>query len=90
MHGPWFDPLDPAPPYRQIAAVIRARVDAGEIEPGGALPSEKMIGSEFGVARETARRVAAVLRDEGVAVTIPGRGSFVRRDYRPRGQQHPA
>ena len=71
MVGDWFDPLDPRPPYRQLAAIIRGQVDAGEFGPGDMIPSEKTLEQTYGVARDTARKVAAVLRDEGVAVTIP-------------------
>ncbi len=89
MVGDWFDPLDPRPPYRQLAAIIRGQVDAGEFGPGDMIPSEKTLEQTYGVARDTARKVAAVLRDEGVAVTIPGRGTFVRRDYRPKHDEEP-
>jgi DNA-binding GntR family transcriptional regulator len=34
---------------------------------------------EFGVARETARKAVAVLRDEGWVVTVPGLGTYVRK-----------
>ena len=31
----------------------------------------------FGVARDTARRAVQVLRDEGLVVTVPQRGTYV-------------
>jgi len=31
----------------------------------------------FGVARDTARRAIAVLRDEGLVRTVPHRGTYV-------------
>ena len=69
----------PEPPHRQIAAWLRARIEAGEWQPGHAIPSEKTISDETGVARTTARRAVAVLRAEGVIYTVPGRGSYVSR-----------
>jgi DNA-binding GntR family transcriptional regulator len=78
-----LDPWDPTPPYRQIAAILRARIEAGDYGPGDQLPSEKTIEQTYGVARETARRAVRLLREEGHAVTIPGRGSYVPPDYRP-------
>jgi GntR family transcriptional regulator len=63
-------------PYRQIAAWLRARIEAGEFRPGvDPLPSEKDLQELFEVARDTARRAVAVLRDEGLVVTVPQRGT---------------
>jgi DNA-binding GntR family transcriptional regulator len=66
------------PPHRQIAAWLRARIEAGEFRPGeDPLPSEKDLVDLFGVARDTARRAVAALRDEGLVETIPQRGTYV-------------
>jgi GntR family transcriptional regulator len=73
-----YDPLAPVPRYRQIAAIIRERIESGELEPNRPIPSEVQIENEFGVARATARRAVAVLRDEGLIVTVPGMGSYVK------------
>lgn len=67
----------PEPPHRQVAAQIRERIAAGEWAPGHAIPSEKAISDETGVARTTARRAIAVLREEGTVYTVRGRGSYV-------------
>lgn len=66
-----------APVYRQLAAILRARILAGRIEPGRVLPSETQLQGEFGVSRNTSRRAIAMLRDEGLAVTVAGRGTYV-------------
>jgi DNA-binding GntR family transcriptional regulator len=68
------------PPHRQIAAWLRARIEAGEFRPGeDPLPSEKDLVDLFGVARDTARRAVQVLRDEGLVETVPHRGTYVIR-----------
>lgn len=74
-----YDPLAPVPRYRQIAHILRERIGAGELEPDRPIPSEAQIQQEFGVARETARRAVALLREEGYVVTVPGMGTYVRR-----------
>jgi DNA-binding GntR family transcriptional regulator len=74
-----YDPLAPIPRYRQIAAILRARIESGELQPERPIPSEAQIEQEFGVARATARHAVAVLRDEGLVVTVPGMGTYVRR-----------
>ena len=74
-----YDPLAPVPRYRQIAGILRERIEAGELEPDRPIPSEAQIQQEFGVARETARRAVTVLREEGYVVTVPGMGTYVKR-----------
>jgi GntR family transcriptional regulator len=82
MDVPQINPRGAEPPYRQIAAWLRARIEAGEFRPGeDPLPSEKDLIQLFGVARDTARRAVQVLRDEGLVVTVPQRGTYVT----PRG-----
>lgn len=63
--------------YRQLAAVLRERIERGELAPGQRMPSEKDLHDEFGFARETVRRAMAVLREEGVVQVRHGYGTFV-------------
>jgi GntR family transcriptional regulator len=74
-----YDPLAPVPRYRQIAGILRGRIEAGDLEPDRPIPSEAQIQQEFGVARETARKAVALLRDEGWVITVPGLGTYVRK-----------
>jgi GntR family transcriptional regulator len=77
LEPPEINPRAAEPPHRQIAAWLRARIEAGEFRPGlDPLPSETDLVNTFGVARDTARRAVAVLREEGLVVTIPQRGSY--------------
>jgi GntR family transcriptional regulator len=69
----------PEPPHRQIAAWLRAKIQSGEYPPGRRIPSEKDIMDLSGVARTTARRAVALLRDEGLVVTTQGRGTHVTK-----------
>ena len=72
---PEINPRAAEPPYRQIAAWLRGRIEAHEFRPGlDPLPSEKELVQMFGVARDTA---VEVLRDEGLVKTIPQRGTYV-------------
>src|SRR5262249_36906495 len=66
------------PAYIQLAGIIRAWIDSGELPPGAAVPSEAALTQRFGIARETARRAVALLRAEGLIVTTRAVGSFVR------------
>ena len=65
------------PSYLQLAAILRARIESGEIVPSEALPSITFLVQETGLAVGTIRKAIKVLADEGLIVTVPGRGSFV-------------
>jgi GntR family transcriptional regulator len=72
-----IDPLAPIPPFRQIAAIVRRRIESGQYPPDTRIPTESELMEEFEVARTTARRAVGVLRDEGLIYTVPQRGSYV-------------
>lgn len=63
------------PPYRQLAAILRTRIEAGEFT--GRLPSDRTLAQEYGVATGTVRKAVAVLRDGGLIETAHGWGSRV-------------
>lgn len=74
-----IDPIAPVPPYRQIAEILRRRIGSGEYPPDTRIPTESELVEEFEVARTTARRAVAVLREDGLIYTVPNRGSYVPR-----------
>lgn len=73
-----IDEWSEQPLYLQIADILRERMTSGQIPPGGKLPTESELMEEFGVARGTVRAAIKVLRDEGIAVAKPARGTFHR------------
>jgi DNA-binding GntR family transcriptional regulator len=66
------------PPYQRIAARIKGQIEGGTLRPGDRIPSVRDIVRDEGVSVATATRVAAVLRAEGYAETIPGIGTVAR------------
>jgi GntR family transcriptional regulator len=73
-----IDPTGPVPPYRQIAEILGSRIESGEYAKGTRIPTESEIVDTWEVARTTARRAIALLREQGLIETIPQRGSYVR------------
>ena len=65
------------PPWMQVRDILQHKILSGELAPGAMVPSIVMIHQEYGIAKTTARKVLAALRDEGLIVTTPGWGSFV-------------
>lgn len=70
-----YDPRRPI--WIQVVEILRGRIEDGTYRPGQVMPSEKQLQQEFEIARGTARKVVAFLREEGLVVTVPMRGTFV-------------
>ena len=76
---PPFDPSTGEPGYLYMAVAdhIAARIAAGELKPGGRLPAERDLAAEYGVSLATGRRAVRVLRERGVLITLPVKGTYV-------------
>ncbi|MEU8584941.1 winged helix-turn-helix domain-containing protein [Streptomyces abikoensis] len=86
VHGtPPVDPSRAAYVYMQVADHIAARIAAGELRLGARLPGERDLAEEYGVAIGTARRAIQELRDRGLLVTLPAKGTFVTEQSPRRG-----
>jgi DNA-binding GntR family transcriptional regulator len=72
------DHRDPTPLYRQLAAILRAKITSGELARDETLPSESYLQQEHGVSRVTVRKAIEVLRQEGLVITLPQRGTYVK------------
>ncbi len=65
---------------RDIAASLASRIRSGEWT--GALPNERMLAGEYGVARNTLRRAMDMVEKEGLVSRQVGRGTLVREQGR--------
>jgi DNA-binding GntR family transcriptional regulator len=72
-----IDREGPVPPYRQIAAQLRAQIASGAIPVGRRIPSLVELEQTYGVARDTLRKAVQVLKNEGLVETVNGMGVFV-------------
>jgi len=74
------DVTSPVYPYQQIAGQLRDKITSGEIT--DRLPSlwDLMDMIEPRPGYNTVRKAIAILKDEGLVITAPGRGTFVRRE----------
>lgn len=67
------------PPHRQVAGFIRERIRSGDLGPGDRVPGVTALMQEYGIARTTAGKVLALLREEDLIEVVPGWGSFVKK-----------
>ncbi len=74
---PVVDPSRPVYVYVQVADHLAARIASGEIPVGARLAGERELAEEYQVAIGTARRAIQELRDRGLAVTLPSKGTYI-------------
>lgn len=72
-----LDRQSPVPLYFQLAAWIRAQIQAGSLAAGQQLPAERDLAKEAGISRMTARQALAELAHAGDVVVRHGIGTFV-------------
>lgn len=63
--------------YERLADHIAARIAAGDYPPNAMLPNEREQVAEYGVSIDTVRRAIAELRDRGLVITIPNKGTYI-------------
>ena len=73
-----IDPSADRAVFRQLADLLRAQIESGELGPGEALPSELRLAQEYGISRTTVRQAIGQLRTEGLITVDRPRGTFVR------------
>lgn len=74
-----------APKWAQIAEVLKQRIADGTYPVDSQLPSQHDLVAEFEVAPNTAQKVLSRLREEGVAYSVRGIGTFVAAPSKPAG-----
>lgn len=67
--------LDPM--YRQIADILRRRIEEGQLGPGMAIPPESELIRTLDVSRVTVRQAIDLLVSEALVVRKQGKGTFV-------------
>jgi GntR family transcriptional regulator len=65
------------PIWRQVAAIVQARIKDGTYPVGSRVPSVVELSTEFSVAASTAQKVLAHLKAEGLVRSEVGLGTFV-------------
>lgn len=65
------------PVWRQVAAIVVARIEDGTYPPGARVPSTLELATELGIATSTSQKALAHLRVEGWLRGETGIGTFV-------------
>src|SRR4051794_8077752 len=65
------------PVYKRIQVSIRKRIESGQLKPGDAVDSERLLAKTHGVSLMTARHALVALEREGIVERRRGAGTFV-------------
>ena len=65
------------PIYEQIVSQVKAKIIAGELREGDALPSMRLLAKELRISVITTKRAYEEREREGFIVSMTGKGSFV-------------
>jgi GntR family transcriptional regulator len=75
---PFSVTLKPGLPIaEQVIFAVKKAVVGGQMKPGDAFPSVRVVSQELKINPNTAHKIVAALVTEGVLVTTPGVGSLV-------------
>lgn len=79
MNVPAWDPEDDRPGYlyMRLADHIAAEIAAGRYPVNAMLPNEREMVASYRVSIDTVRRAVAELRNRGLVVTFPSKGTYV-------------
>ena len=74
------DPASHVYVYLQVVHHIAEQIRTGRLPVGARLPAERDLAEQYGVAVNTVRRAVRDLRDQGLVITVPIKGTFVRTE----------
>ena len=80
----------PVPPYSQLAAILRAQIESGELAPGQQLPSVVALAGIYEIAVPTVRKAISLLKTEGLVTGVAGYGTLWRSNRNTHESAPPA
>ncbi|MCF6474882.1 FadR family transcriptional regulator [Nonomuraea sp. MG754425] len=72
MGGPRFEPVRAVRAYERVVEQVEEAIESGVLVPGGRLPSERELMTQFSVSRSTVREALRVLQARGLVRSRPG------------------
>ncbi|WP_395292951.1 winged helix-turn-helix domain-containing protein [Kitasatospora hibisci] len=63
--------------FEVIADALRERIRSGGLKPGDALPTQAVLMAEYGASSLSVQKAMALLKQDGYAISRPGKGAFV-------------
>jgi len=74
------NPRSKQPLYEQLVEQLRRQIVLGGMKAGAAMPSVRQLATELGINPNTIQKAYRRMEEEGMILSIPGKGSFVSDD----------
>lgn len=74
------NPRSKQPLYEQLVEQLRRQLMLGSIQAGEPMPSVRQLATELGINPNTIQKAYRRMEDEGMILSVPGKGSFVSDD----------
>ena len=75
-----LNPRSKQPLYEQLVEQLRRQIVLGGMQAGAAMPSVRQLATELGINPNTIQKAYRRMEEEGMILSIPGKGSFVSDD----------
>ncbi len=75
-----INPRSKQPLYEQLVEQLRRQLMLGAAGAGTAMPSVRQLATELGINPNTIQKAYRRMEEEGMIVSVPGRGSFISDD----------
>lgn len=79
-------PTDARPLQVRVADDLRHKIETGQLDAGQQLPTLDQLAADNLVSLAVVRKAVDLLKQQGLVITIQGRGTFVRE--RPKARRH--
>ena len=77
-----FRKIDKTSTFNDVLKQIIEKIQTGELQPGDALPAERILAEEFGISRPALREVLKALSLLGITVSVHGGANYIATDLR--------
>ena len=77
-----FRKIDKTSTFNDVLKQIIENIQNGELQPGDALPAERILAEEFGISRPALREVLKALSLLGITVSVHGGANYIAADLR--------
>ena len=71
------------PVYEQVIYAVHKALIADQLKPGDLFPSVRLLSKDLKINPNTAFKIVAHLKSDGLLVVEPGRGTYISADYQP-------
>jgi len=74
------NPRSKQPLYEQLVEQLRRQIVLGGMKAGAAMPSVRQLATELGINPNTIQKAYRRMEEEGMILSLPGKGSFISDD----------